>query len=67
MRTLRRFWVKENEEKWVALSQDRRTLIDSAESLVELRNRLGDRKNDFTYMKVLRSDMEFAFANAWRD
>jgi len=53
---------KENDEKWVALSQDRRKLIASSESLQELRDRLGERKNDFVYMKVLRSDMEFAFS-----
>jgi len=31
---------KEHEEKWVALSKDRKKLVDSSENLVELRDRL---------------------------
>ena len=54
---------KEMEEKWVALSQDQKEVVDSSRDLVELRTRLGEKRNDYTYMKVLRSDMEFAFAN----
>ena len=52
---------KETEEKWVALSEDRKRLIDSAENLPELRERLGEKKNDYIYMRVLRSDMEYSF------
>ena len=51
---------KEHEKKWVALSSDRREVISSNENLVELRNEIGDRK-DVVYMKVLSSEMEFAF------
>ena len=51
---------KEHEKKWVALSSDRRKVISSNENLVELRNEIGDRK-DVVYMKVLSSEMEFAF------
>jgi hypothetical protein len=53
--------TKDTEGKWVALSADRKRLIDSGESLPELRERLGKRKDDYMYMKVLRSDIEYAF------
>ena len=56
---------KVHETKWVALTKNRRTLIDSADSLTELREKLGRKKNDAVYMKVLPSDMEFAFANSF--
>jgi hypothetical protein len=52
---------KETEEKWVAFSEDRTRVIDSAENLPELRQRLGEKKDDYIYMKVLRSDMEYSF------
>ena len=53
---------KEHEEKWVALSKDRKKLVDSSENLVELRGCLGSKRNDYVYMRVLRSDMEYSFA-----
>ena len=53
---------KEHEEKWVALSKDRKKLVDSSENLVELRDRMGSKRNDYVYMRVLRSDMEYSFA-----
>ncbi|MBI5469727.1 hypothetical protein HY968_00185 [Candidatus Kaiserbacteria bacterium] len=52
---------KDTEEKWVALSEDRKKLIDSGPTLPELRERLGEKRNDYIYMKVLRSDMEYSF------
>lgn len=57
---------KEHEQKWVALSKDRSKLIDSAENLSALRERFGERKNDYIYMRVLRSDMEYSFSLACR-
>jgi hypothetical protein len=55
---------KEHEEKWVALTKDHSTLVDFAESLKLLRDRLGEKKNEYTYMKVLRSDVEYSFSHA---
>lgn len=57
---------KEHEQKWVALSRDRSKLIDSAENLSVLRERFGEHKNDYIYMRVLRSDMEYSFSLACR-
>ena len=51
---------REHEEKWVALSEDRSEVIDYAETLADLSERLGDRE-DVVYMKVLARDAEFAF------
>ncbi len=56
---------KEHEEKWVALSQDHRKVVDFDPSLVELTKRLGQKENEYVYMKVLRSDMEYCFT--WRN
>jgi len=53
---------KIHEEKWVALSEDHSKVIDFAPTLMELRDRLGDDKNRYVYMKVLRSDMEYCFS-----
>lgn len=53
---------REHEEKWVALTKDHSSLIASGESLVDLRDRLGGKKNEYVYMKVLRSDMEYSFS-----
>ena len=50
-----------HEEKWVALTGDRKKLVDSDKSLLTLRSRLGDKKAEYVYMKVLRSDMEYSF------
>ena len=52
---------KEHEEKWVALSKDKHELVDFAETLIALRDRLGDTKDNFVYMRVLRSDMDYSF------
>ena len=57
---------KEHEEKWVALSRDQRRVVDSGVSLPKLRERLGEKKNDYVYMKILRSDIEYSFVYAWR-
>ena len=53
---------KETEEKWVALTRDRKELIDFSEDLSELRGKLGKKRNDYVYMRVLRSDIEYSFA-----
>ena len=52
---------KEHEEKWVALTKNHDKLVDFADTLKVLRDRLGEHKNDYVYMKVLRSDMEYSF------
>ncbi|HEY4487743.1 MAG TPA: hypothetical protein VI483_03205 [Candidatus Paceibacterota bacterium] len=53
--------AKKHEEKWVALTKDRSSLVDYSADLVELRDRLGEKKNDYIYMHVLRSDIEYSF------
>ena len=53
---------RDNEKKWIALTRDRRRVVGANENLIELRKKLGDQKNDVIYMKVLPSDMEFAFS-----
>lgn len=50
---------QEHEEKWVALSEDRTSVIDYAETLADLSKRLGER-DDVVYMKVLAHNAEFA-------
>jgi hypothetical protein len=57
----------EHEEKWVALSKNRRKVVDFDISLPELRDRLGAKKSNCVYMKVLRSDMEYCFAHSWKN
>ena len=52
--------------RWVALSKDRDELIDSSENLSELRERLGEKKNQYVYKKVLRSDIEYSFDFSWK-
>ena len=54
---------KAHEQQWVALTQDRSSLIDSSDDLVELRDRLGEKKNDYMYMRVVRSDIEYSFCS----
>ncbi len=53
--------TSEHEAKWVALSRDRKTVVDFSTNLLELRQRVGESNTDVVYMKVLPSDMEFAF------
>lgn len=53
---------KEHEEKWVALTKDHEKLVGYETNLKVLRDRLGDRRNEYVYMKVLRSDMEYCFS-----
>lgn len=53
---------KEHEDKWVALTKDHKKLVDCGATLKALRNRLGECKNDYIYMRVLRSDMEYSFS-----
>ncbi len=58
---------KIHEEKWVALSKDQRKVIDFDPSLMELTKRLGKHENNYVYMKVLRSDMEYCFSFSWQN
>ena len=58
---------KEHEEKWVALSRDHRKVIDFDKNLPHLRERLGEKRNEYMYMKVLRSDMEYCFTFSWQN
>lgn len=51
----------QHETKWVALTKDRREVVDSADTLSELRLKIDEKKNKVVYMKVLPFDMEFAF------
>lgn len=53
---------KEHEEKWVALTKKQDKLVDFADTLKVLRDRLGESKNDYVYMRVLRSDLEYSFS-----
>jgi len=53
---------KEHEEKWVALTKAHDRLVDFADNLQVLRTRLGDKKNEYVYMRVLRSDREYSFS-----
>ncbi len=52
---------KEHEEKWVALTRDQNEVVDYAEKLMDLRQRVGEDNKDVVYMKVLPSNAEFAF------
>ncbi|MBU6323262.1 MAG: hypothetical protein KGI41_00220 [Patescibacteria group bacterium] len=57
----RKILKKEHERKWVALNPEQTRVIDYAEDLAVLRSRLGDRRDEATYMKVLPTDVTFAF------
>ncbi len=48
-----------HENKWVALSPDRYTVLGSSDNLVELKDQVNNK--DAVYMRVLPSDTEFAF------
>ncbi len=50
---------KNHENKWVALSEDREKVVDYSETLTELQGKVGNKK--VIYMKVLPSDVSFAF------
>jgi hypothetical protein len=52
---------KEHERKWVALTQDQTAVVDYADNLAVLRQKLGKGKDEVIYMKVLPSDVSFAF------
>ncbi|MBI5004138.1 hypothetical protein HZC00_03520 [Candidatus Kaiserbacteria bacterium] len=59
---LTKILTKEHEEKWVALTKNHDKLVDCASNLKILRDRLGEHRNDYVYMRVLRSDMEYSFS-----
>ena len=48
--------------KWVALTRDRRKLVDSSDSLPELRAKIGEKRNEYVYMRVLNPDTEYSFS-----
>lgn len=50
---------KGHENSWVALSSNRREVLGSSESLVDLKNKIKDK--NAVYMKVLSRDSNFAF------
>jgi hypothetical protein len=50
---------KSHENKWVALSPDRYTVLGSSDNLVELKDKVNNK--DAVYMKVQPSDVSFAF------
>lgn len=50
---------KSHENKWVALSPDQTRVVDSAVSLMDLKDKVKDK--EVIYMKMLPSDTEFAF------
>ena len=52
---------KEHEENWIALNEDHSQVIDYDKDLATLRDKLGYKKDKATYMKVLRSDTQYAF------
>lgn len=52
---------KEHEEKWVALNREQTKVLDASAKLADLTKKLGEKGKDAVYMKVLRSDVEYAF------
>lgn len=58
---LRRVLKKEMENKWVALSADYKKVFDFSDDLTFLTKKIGTEK--VVYMKVLPSDVSFAFSD----
>lgn len=56
---LRRVLKKEMENKWVALSADYKKVFGFSDDLASLTDKIGTEKA--VYMKVLPSDVSFAF------
>lgn len=52
---------KEHEEKWVALNKEQTKVLDCSEKLPKLVEKLGAKGKDAVFMRVLRSDVEYAF------
>lgn len=52
---------KQHEEKWVALPKTQDRVLAFAEKLPELKKKLGTGQKDVVYLKVPRSDTEYAF------
>lgn len=50
---------KDHENKWVALTEDRTKVVGCSETLIKLQEEVGTKK--VVYMKVLPSDVSFAF------
>ncbi len=50
---------KGQENSWVALSSDRKKVLGTSKSLIDLRNKVTDK--EAVYMKVLAQDSVFAF------
>lgn len=58
---MRRILKKEMENKWVALSADYKKVFDFSDDLASLTKKIGTEKA--VYMKVLPSDVSFAFSD----
>ena len=56
-----------HQEKWVALYENQAKVIDFDANLLRLRKRLGERRNNYVYTKVLRFDTEYCFSLAWQN
>ncbi len=63
---LRQVLSQEHEGMWVALTDDRSSVIDSSDSLLELRRKVGQTNDAVVYMKVLPFGKEFAFSTTRR-
>jgi len=53
------FLTKAHENKWVALSSDKKKVLSSADNLKSLLSNIGSHK-DFSVMKVLPFDLNYA-------
>lgn len=51
---------KEHEGKWIALSEDGKKVLASSDTLIELKQKVGDIEH--VTMKVPRSDVSYAFS-----
>lgn len=58
---LRRVLKKEMENKWAALSSDYKKVFGFSDDLASLTQKMGTR--EVVYMKVLPSDVSFAFSD----
>ena len=56
---LRKVLKKEHQEKWVALTKSQNKVVGYSARLADLTKKMG--KKDVVYLKVLRSDTEYAF------
>lgn len=52
---------KEHEEKWVALTKDHDQVIGYDSRLADLRKSVGEENDEVVYLRVPRSDIDYAF------